>query len=186
MEKTWRSALMLCPRCGHEYIPVTTNAAPTTNVSTGLNTSVSTGLNTSAVLANGIDCPLCAGLWEAWELLFSPIPLPKIREQVAAWLGSLPHPCVFEIGASSDGVRLRLFTPPGCGQGAVSAWAAMLHQQLRWKQIGEKMILTSGVLSRRVELVETLSKGAETKHGNSRTPTECEMLFPCNDPPDGG
>ena len=131
MEKT-RSSALVCPRCGHEYIPVTTN--------------VSTGLNTSAMLANGIDCPLCEGLWEAWELLFSPIPLPKIREQVAAWLGSLPHPCVFEISAASDGVRLRLFTPPGCGQGAVSAWAAMLHQQLRWKQIDEKMILASGVV----------------------------------------
>ncbi|MBU2610835.1 MAG: hypothetical protein KJ606_07815, partial [Chloroflexi bacterium] len=89
-----------------------------------------------------MDCPLCAGLWEAWELLFSPIPLPKIREQVAAWLGSLPHPCVFEISAASDGVRLRLFTPPECGQGAVSAWAAMLHQQLRWKQIDPR---SSGV-----------------------------------------
>ena len=119
MEKTRRSALMLCPRCGHEYTPPSPDNA---------------------------DCPLCAGLWDAWELQFAPIPLPKIREQVTAWLGNLPHPCVFEIGASSDGVRLRLFTPPGCGQGAVSAWAAMLHPQLRWKQIDEKMILASGVV----------------------------------------
>ena len=125
MEKTRRSALMplqgmmICPRCGYEYSPPS---------------------------PQNMDCPLCAGLWDAWELLFSPIPLPKIREQVAAWLGSLPHPCVFEISAASDGVRLRLFTPPGSGQGAVSAWAAMLHQQLRWKQIDEKMILASGVV----------------------------------------
>jgi len=157
MEKT-RSSALICPRCGYEYTPPVAfmpspalsqrpdRSAERSRRSPERNEGEGSAEGPALSAVEGMQCPLCAGRWEAWELLFSPIPLPKIREQVAAWLGNLPHPCVFEIGASSDGVRLRLFTPPGCGQGAVSAWAAMLHQQLRWKQIDEKMILASGVV----------------------------------------
>ncbi len=56
----------------------------------------------------GEVCPLCSGQWEAWELMFSPLPLDEIRSQIAGWVGQLPHPVVLEIAADSEGARLRM------------------------------------------------------------------------------
>jgi len=72
---------------------------------------------------------------DCWELQFSPLPLAEIGEQVAAWLGQLPHPAVIEIAASESGLKMRLYAPPGAAQGAAAAWAAMTHQQTRWKPV---------------------------------------------------
>jgi len=80
-------------------------------------------------------CPLCSEEMDCWELQFSPLPLAEIGEQVAAWLGQLPHPAAIEIAASESGLRMRLYAPPGAAQGAVAAWAAMTHQQTRWKPV---------------------------------------------------
>ena len=90
---------------------------------------------TYSITQNGRSCPLCTGKWEKWDLQFSPLPLPEIKEQIAAWLGQLPSPAAIEIGASRNGLRVRLYTPPGKGQGTTRAWAALTQQQSRWKQI---------------------------------------------------
>ena len=79
-------------------------------------------------------CPLCTGKWDRWELQFSPLPLLRIKGQIAAWLGQLPYPTAIEITASEDGLRMRLYTPPGKGEGAIRAWAALTQQQSRWKR----------------------------------------------------
>lgn len=78
-------------------------------------------------------CPLCSGKWDRWELQFSPLPLPKIKAQIAAWLGQLPDPAVVEIAASGEGLSMQLYMPPGKGQGAIRAWAALTQQQSRWQ-----------------------------------------------------
>ena len=77
-------------------------------------------------------CPLCRQEWERWELQFSPLPLPNVRRQISSWLGQLPYPSAFEINASQGGLRLFFLVPPGEGQGAVAAWAALTKQQSRW------------------------------------------------------
>jgi hypothetical protein len=82
-------------------------------------------------------CPLCTGNWEAWELQFAAVALPRIREQISAWLAQVPQPIAIEIAASTAGVKVRLYAPPGVAQGVVKAWAAMIHQQTRWKPTGE-------------------------------------------------
>ena len=79
-------------------------------------------------------CPLCDGQWETWELQFAAIPLPRIREQIGAWLAQVPPPLAVEIAASVRGVKVRLYAPPDRAQGMVKAWAAMIHQQTRWKR----------------------------------------------------
>jgi hypothetical protein len=96
-----------CPRCNHSY----------------------------AITQNELLCPLCTGKWEKWELQFSPLPLPEIKEQIAAWLGQLPHPAAIEIAANRNGLRVQLYIPPGKGQGTIRAWAALTQQQSRWKQV---------------------------------------------------
>ena len=80
-------------------------------------------------------CPLCAGKWEIWELLFSPLPLLNVTEQVAAWLGQVPYPAAIELVATVRGVKVRLYLPPGKGGGVVNAWAALTKQQSRWRKI---------------------------------------------------
>lgn len=80
-----------------------------------------------------LSCPLCTGEWDQWELQFSPLPLPRIKAQIAAWLAQLPNPTAIEIAASRDGLRMRLSMPPGKGSGAVSAWAALTQQQSMWR-----------------------------------------------------
>lgn len=80
-------------------------------------------------------CPLCAGEWEVWELQFSPLPVPEVREQIASWLGQLPYPVSLEIAATTNGLKVRFYAPPGKAQGAVHAWAALTHQQSRWKKV---------------------------------------------------
>ena len=97
---------------------------------------------------NGLSCPLCTGKWEKWDLQFSPLPLPEIKEQIAAWLERLPYPAAIEIAANGNGLRVRLYTPPGKGQGTIRAWAALTQQQSRWKRIPtsyQDMEQTSGV-----------------------------------------
>ncbi len=90
-------------------------------------------------------CPLCAGEWEAWELQFSPLPLPEIRSQVAAWLSQLPAPVMFELAGDTHGLKLRLYTPAGSVSGALAAWTSMTHQQTRWKPAGTGLQLHSPV-----------------------------------------
>jgi len=87
----------------------------------------------------GDVCPLCTGQWETWELQFAAIALPRIREQIGAWLAQVPQPLAVEIAASTRGVKVRLYAPPGVAQGIVKAWAAMIHQQTRWKRTSESL-----------------------------------------------
>jgi hypothetical protein len=61
--------------------------------------------------------------------------LPETREQIATWLGQLPHPAILELAANPNGLKIRLYAQEGEAQGAVSAWAAMLRQQTRWRQV---------------------------------------------------
>lgn len=78
-------------------------------------------------------CPLCARPWEAWELRWSPLPQGALRQGVAAWLSQLVPPAALEIAATGgEGLRLRLYLPPGAGQGAIAAWAALTRQQTHW------------------------------------------------------
>ncbi len=77
-------------------------------------------------------CPLCSREWETWELQFAPISFPKIRSQIASWLGQASHPVVLEILATENGVRVRLHAPPGLANGIVKSWASLVHHQTRW------------------------------------------------------
>jgi hypothetical protein len=81
-----------------------------------------------------LSCPLCTQRWDRWELQFSPLPLPQIKSQIAAWLGQLPDPTAIEISANENGLRMWLYTPPEKGQGTVNAWAALTQQQSRWRR----------------------------------------------------
>ena len=90
-------------------------------------------------------CLLCAGEWEAWELQFSPLPLPEIRNQVAAWLSQLPAPVMFELAGEAHGLKLRLYAPADSVGGALAAWTSMTHQQTRWKPAGSGLQLHSPV-----------------------------------------
>ncbi|RMD57777.1 hypothetical protein D6833_13575, partial [Candidatus Parcubacteria bacterium] len=101
--------MIICPQCGYEY---EYDDSDTT-------------------------CPLCTGRWETWELQFSAVALPRIQEQVGAWLAQAPPPLVIEIAASPNGVKVKLHAPPGKAQGVVRSWASMIHQQTRWKHIEE-------------------------------------------------
>ena len=82
----------------------------------------------------GRSRPLWTGKWERWDLQFSPLPLPEIKGQMAAWVGQLPYPAAIEIAAHRTGLRVRLYTPPGKGLGTIRAWAALTRQQSRWKR----------------------------------------------------
>jgi hypothetical protein len=88
---------------------------------------------------DGSACVLCEAAWQAWELLFAPIPIEDLRKQVAVWLGQMPEPVVLEIAALSSGVRLRLYAPVGSVadsvRSAVQSFAAMTSQQMRWRAI---------------------------------------------------
>ena len=75
------------------------------------------------------------GQWEIWELRLPPVPLERNRDQISAWLSQLPAPVAIEIFTTTDGIKIRLYAPPGKAQGAASAWASMTHQQSRWEQI---------------------------------------------------
>jgi hypothetical protein len=86
--------------------------------------------------SDGQTCSLCSGRWDIWELHFSPLPLPEIRAQVAAWLSQLPAPAMFELAGDEPGLKLRLYTPADTAAGALAAWTAMTHQQTRWKRAG--------------------------------------------------
>lgn len=85
-------------------------------------------------------CPLCTGNWDLWELRLAPIPLERNRAQIASWLGQLPFPCALDLVATGQGMRVRMFTPPGAAQGAARSWAAMTHQQTRWTYLGTASI----------------------------------------------
>ena len=90
---------------------------------------------------DGHTCSLCSGQWDIWELHFSPLPLPEIRAQVAAWLSQLPTPAMFELAGDKNGLKLRLYAPAGSASGALQAWTAMTHQQTRWKLAGSGLRL---------------------------------------------
>ena len=81
------------------------------------------------------QCPYCTNKWERWELLFSALPLPDIREQITAWLGQVPAPAVFEIAATQNGLRVYLQVAPGVGEGFARSWAALTRQQSRWRKV---------------------------------------------------
>jgi hypothetical protein len=70
--------------------------------------------------------------WETWELRLSPVPMEKIQEQVAAWMGQLPAPTALEILSTVDGASIRMYCPPGTARGAIDSWASMMHQQSLW------------------------------------------------------
>jgi hypothetical protein len=84
------------------------------------------------------ECPLCSGQWEIWELHFPPVPLLKNRDQISAWLSQVPAPIAIEIFATTDGIKIRLFAPPGKAEGAAIAWASMTHQQSRWEKVASE------------------------------------------------
>ena len=84
------------------------------------------------------QCPLCCGQWEAWELRLPPVPLQRNREQISAWLGQLPAPVAIEIFTTTNGIKIRLYTPPEKASGAITAWASMTHQQSRWEMIANR------------------------------------------------
>lgn len=90
-------------------------------------------------------CALCAGDWDRWELQFSPLPLPEIRSQVAAWLAQLPAPVMLELAGDTHGLKLCLYAPAGSIGGALAAWTSMTHQQTRWKQVGSGLKFHSPV-----------------------------------------
>jgi hypothetical protein len=81
------------------------------------------------------DCPLCSGGWQGWELLFAPLPLGDLRNQMMGWLGQLPFPSVLEWTASPKGLRVRLYAAPKTAEGVVLAWAAMTGQHSRWRAL---------------------------------------------------
>jgi len=91
-----------------------------------------------------VDCPLCKGEWQGWELLFAPHALDDLRAQVMSWMAQLPHPTVIEWLASSSGVRVRLYLPPHVASGVVQAWSAMTGQHSRWRSIGSVQIQSAG------------------------------------------
>ena len=109
-----------------------------------------------------VVCPLCSGAWEAWEMMFSPLPLAEIRAQVAGWIGQLPHPVVLEISARTDGVMLRMYGPPGVLESAAASWAAMTHQQTRWRPVDHRLDVSSStfVLTTN-EILPTLSPSVQ-------------------------
>lgn len=80
-------------------------------------------------------CPLCADSWQAWELLFAPLPLGDLRNQVMGWLGQLPEPAVLEWVASPKGLRVRLYCAPDTAEGLLQSWASMTGQHSRWRKL---------------------------------------------------
>jgi hypothetical protein len=106
---------LICPSCGYEF-PLDLQA-----------------------------CPLCNGGWQAWELLFAPLPMGDLRAQVMGWLGQLPFPSVLEWSASPMGLRVRLYAPPHTADGVVGAWAAMTGQHSRWRNLENVDLAKSGV-----------------------------------------
>lgn len=106
---------MICTRCGYDY-----DAFPPSKDKETLVPA----------------CPLCERGWDVWELRIAPIPLMRNREQIGSWLAQLPCPSSIDLVATSEGLRVRMYTPPGKADGAVNAWAAMNHHQTRWEWIG--------------------------------------------------
>jgi len=102
-------------------------------------------------------CPLCAGEWEAWELMFSPLPLPEIRSQIAGWLGQIPSPTVIEIAAEPAGARIRMYGLPETLRSAAVTWASMTHQQTRWMRTNHLLDAGAGWVLSTHEKLPTLS-----------------------------
>ncbi len=88
-------------------------------------------------------CPLCTGQWETWELQYGALPMADTRLQMAAWLSQLPNPCLVSLEAVAGvGLRVFLSVPPGTGRaGAIEAFAALHHQQSRWKRASDDVRL---------------------------------------------
>jgi hypothetical protein len=89
--------------------------------------------------------------------MFSPLPLPEIRTQIAAWLGQLPHPVVVEIVAAPEGIKMRLYGLLEMLTSAVTSWAALTHQQTRWMRVDKKLDMGSGWVLQTDDLLPTLS-----------------------------
>ena len=106
-------------------------------------------------------CPLCAGEWEAWELMFSPLPLPEIRAQIAGWVGQLPFPVILEIAVNTDGAKIRMYGQPDTLQNAASVWAAMTHQQTRWQRVDHHLVSNGVWVASTSELLPTLSPAVQ-------------------------
>jgi len=85
-----------------------------------------------------LQCPLCTGNWEIWELHLPPIPLQRNRDQISAWLSQAPSPVAIEIYATTEGIKIRMFAPPGKAEGATQSWASMTHQQSRWEKVASE------------------------------------------------
>src|SRR5258708_14847971 len=86
-------------------------------------------------------CPLCQGRWQTWEMMWPARPLAKNREQVAAWLAHLPSPIAVDIHAEGGlGLRILLHCPPDSASGALTAWAAMAHQQSNFVRSEEQWV----------------------------------------------
>ncbi|MFZ5821193.1 MAG: type IV secretory system conjugative DNA transfer family protein [Chloroflexota bacterium] len=90
------------------------------------------------------NCPLCAGQWQGWELLFAPHALDDLRAQVMGWIGQLPFPAVVEWLASPNGLRVRLFLPPHTAEGVVGVWSALTGQHSRWRRLENPAMDPSG------------------------------------------
>ena len=100
------------------------------------------------VQGNPAQCPLCKGEWETWELMWPALPLPKNREQIAAWISQLPYPIAVDINVrGGDGMRVRLHAPPESVEGAMAAWASMNHQQTHFVKSDHSYAVGSGIVS---------------------------------------
>ena len=110
---------MSCKQCGYEPVPL-----------------------------DPAQCPLCKGEWETWELMWPALPLPKNREQIAAWISQLPYPIAVDINVrGGDGMRVRLHAPPKSIDGAMAAWAAINHQQTNFVKSGQSYAVGNGTVS---------------------------------------
>ncbi|RMD58686.1 hypothetical protein D6833_12635, partial [Candidatus Parcubacteria bacterium] len=104
-------------------------------------------------------CPLCSNRWEAWELQFAATPIPRIQEQISAWLRQVSYPLALEIRAGQSGLRVHMFAPPGKADGIVRSWASMVHQQTRWRPADINLPLKPYYLLHSNELIPALTAG---------------------------
>ena len=92
-----------------------------------------------------LTCPICTDHWQAWELLFAPLPLGDLRNQVMGWLGQMPEPAVLEWVASPKGLRVRLYCAPDTAEGLIQSWASMTGQHSRWRKLESGPIQSSAL-----------------------------------------